>query len=86
MARKICLRESIVQAYIDAELAAEAMVLTLAHIDACSKCKYVLDEAITEQQIVSSALAPEMELSVPTVRLRARIARAIKADHHITTY
>ena len=30
---------TVVQAYIDAELAAEAMVLTLAHIDACSKCK-----------------------------------------------
>jgi len=86
MARIICLRESIVQAYIDAELVAEAIVLTLAHIDACPQCKYVLDEAITEQQIVSSALASEMELSVPTVRLRARIDGAIKADHHITTY
>lgn len=86
MARKICLSECIVQAYIDAELAAEAMLLTLAHIDACSKCKSVVNEAITEQQIVSSALAREMELPVPTVRLHARINCAIKADHRITTH
>ncbi len=80
MARKICLSQSSVQAYIDAELPADTMVLTLAHIGACSKCKSVVNDAISEEQIVSYALAPEMELPVPTVRLRAQINRAIKAD------
>ena len=32
----MCLTESIVQAYIDAELATEAMVSAVAHIDAWS--------------------------------------------------
>ena len=81
----MCLSESIVQAFIDAELA-RAMVSTLAHIDACSKCKLVVNEAITEQQMVSFALAPEMELPVPTVRLRARIDSAIKAGLRMTTH
>lgn len=82
----MCLSESIVQAYIDAELAIEAMVATRVHIDACSKCKLVVNEAIAEQQMVSSALAHEMELPVPTVRLRARIDSAIKAGLRITTH
>jgi len=82
----MCLSESIVQAFIDAELATGAMVSTLAHIDACSKCKLVVNEAITEQQMVSFALAPEMELPVPTVRLRARIDSAIKAGLRMTTH
>lgn len=82
----MCLSESILQAYIDTELATEAMVSTHAHIDACSKCKLVVNEAITEQQMVSSALAHEMELPVPTVRLRARIDSALKAGLHITTH
>jgi len=75
----MCLSESIVQAYIDVELATEAKVSALAHIDACSKCKLGVNEAFAEQQIVTSALAHEMELPVPTARLRARIYRAIKA-------
>lgn len=75
----MCLSESLAQAYIDTELATEAMVATRAHIDACSKCKLVVNEAVTEQQMVNSALANEMELPVPTVRLRARIDSAIKA-------
>lgn len=74
------------QAYIDAELANEAMVSTRAHIDACSKCKLGVNEAITEQQMVSSALAHEMELPVPTVGLRARIDSAIKANPRITPH
>lgn len=76
----MCLSESTVQAYIDAELATSTMVSTIAHIDACSKCKLAVNEAISEQQIVSSALAHEMELPVPTARLRTRINRAIEAD------
>lgn len=82
----MCLSESIVQAYIDTELATEAMVSTRAHIDACSKCKLVVNEAITEQQMVSSALAHEMELPVPTVRLRARIDSGIKACLRLSTH
>lgn len=73
------------QAYIDAELAAEGMVSALAHIDACSKCKLLVIEATTEQQLVRYALAHEMELPVPTVRLRARIDSAIKAGAQYTT-
>ena len=76
---EMCLSESVVQAYIDTELATEARVSTRAHIDACSKCKLVVNQAITEQQMVNAALAHEMELPVPTVRLRARIDSAIKA-------
>lgn len=74
------------QAYIDAELATATMVPTLAHIDACSKCKLAVSEAIFEQQIVGSALAHEMKLPVPTARLRARIECAIEAYSRIATY
>ena len=82
----MCLSESIVQAYIDTELATEARVSTRAHIDACSKCKLVVNQAITEQQMVNAALAHEMELPVPTVRLRARIDSAIKAGLRLTPH
>jgi anti-sigma factor RsiW len=75
----MCLTEAIVQAYIDEELATKAMLSTLAHIDVCAKCKSVVNEAIIEQQLVSSALAHEMELPVPTGRLRARIERITRA-------
>jgi anti-sigma factor RsiW len=82
----MCLSESNVQAYIDLELATEAMVSTRTHIDACSKCKLVVNEAITEQQMVNSALAHEIELPVPTVRLRERIDSAINAGLRLTTH
>ena len=81
----MCLTESILQSYIDADLGTEAMVSTRSHIDACEKCKSVLNEAITEQQLVRSALAHEMELPVPTLRLRARVYRAIEAGIRTVT-
>ena len=73
----MCLTDSIVQCYIDEELG-EAMSATLGHIETCSRCSLAVDEAMTEQYIVRSALAHEMELPVPTERLRARIDRVIR--------
>ena len=77
---EMCLTESTVQHYLDEELTADALVSMLAHIDECTKCRLAVREATTEQQLMLSALSYEMELPVPTDRLRARINNAIKAN------
>jgi hypothetical protein len=78
--QKMCLTESTVQHYIDEELTADTLVAILAHIDECAKCSFAVEEATTEQQLMLSSLSYEMELPVPTHRLRARVYGAIRAS------
>lgn len=72
-----CLEEGIIQSYADGELSLEMMEAAAAHIAACAACAMAVREAEDEAAIISSALAPELSLSVPTARLRERLDAAI---------
>jgi len=72
-----CLDEGTIQSYADGELSLEMMEAAATHIAACATCAAAAREAENEINIMASALAPEMSLSVPTARLRERIDAAI---------
>ena len=72
-----CLDEGLIQSYADGELSLEMMEAAATHIAACAVCAEAAREAENEINIMASALAPEMSLSVPTARLRERIDAAI---------
>jgi anti-sigma factor RsiW len=72
-----CLEEGIIQSYADGELSLEMMEAVAAHTKACAACAVAVREAEDETAILSSALAPELSLSVPTARLRERLDAAI---------
>jgi len=65
----MCLTESLVQCYMDRELANDLLAQAMAHLDECSKCKSNLDQAMIEEKLVRRALAYEMALPIPTVQL-----------------
>ena len=72
-----CLEEGLIQSYADGELSIETMEAVATHTAACAACAQAVREAEAETAILSSALAPEMSLSVPTARLRQRLDAAI---------
>jgi hypothetical protein len=72
-----CLEEGLIQSYADGELSVETMEAVATHLSACAACASAVREAEAETAIITSALAPEMSLSVPTARLRQRLDAAI---------
>lgn len=74
-----CLDEAAIQAYLDGELAPEAMTAAARHTAACDRCASALDEAQGELGFFAAAFGAEDDLSVPTERLRARIEDAVAA-------
>jgi anti-sigma factor RsiW len=66
-----------IQSYADGELSLEMMETLRTHISACAACADALREVEQETAIMATAFAPEMSLSVPTVRLRERLDVAI---------
>ncbi len=75
-----CLDEGTLQSYADGELSLEMTEAVLMHIGACAVCAGAAREAESESAILMAALAPEMSVSVPTARLRARLEEAIIAE------
>jgi hypothetical protein len=72
-----CLDEGLIQSYADGELSLEMTEAVAMHIAACATCAAVVSEAEQETAMMAAAFAPEMSLSVPTVRLRERLDTAI---------
>ena len=72
-----CLDEGMIQSYADGELSLEMMETLRTHISACAACADALREVEQETAIMATAFAPEMSLSVPSVRLRERLDVAI---------
>ena len=70
-----CLREEVVQRYLDGELATERMQAAAAHIRACTFCAEAVREAQSETELLTAAFA--MHADVPTERLRERLDRAV---------
>lgn len=68
-----CVQEDVLQAYFDGELSPEQMERVATHIAACAECASVAREIEAESLIMAEAFAPELEMSVPTGRLRLRL-------------
>jgi hypothetical protein len=72
-----CLDEGILQSYFDGELSSEHMEGVTSHLVSCMKCAIAARELEGEVILLSSALAPEFDATVPTESLRRRIEVAV---------
>lgn len=72
-----CLDEGILQSYFDGELSSERMESVTSHLVSCMSCAAAARELEGEFLLLSSALAPEFDATVPTERLRHRIDVAV---------
>ncbi|HEY0321976.1 MAG TPA: zf-HC2 domain-containing protein [Pyrinomonadaceae bacterium] len=75
--REFCLTEEVIQQFVDGELSKEQSEAAAAHLAGCDECASLLDEVEQGNALMMEAFAPEMSLSVPTVRLRERLDAAI---------
>jgi hypothetical protein len=74
---KECLDEGTIQAHLDGEPQAKAAETTAAHLAACATCTELARVMQDEMALLSTALQPEFDLSVPSARMRSRIENAI---------
>lgn len=74
---KECLEEGIIQAYVDGELSPPEAERVAKHAGACAACAATLAEAESELTLLSAAFEPELNLPVPSERLRERLDAAI---------
>ncbi|MBA2525155.1 MAG: hypothetical protein H0V18_05120 [Pyrinomonadaceae bacterium] len=72
-----CLDEGILQSYFDGELSNEHMEGVTSHLVSCLNCAAAARKLEGEVLVLSSALAPEFDATVPTERLRHRIDVAV---------
>ncbi len=72
-----CLSEEILQSFLDAELSRESEESVTAHLALCLSCADVAQKMDRENSLVSAALTPEFEASVPSERLRQRLDAAV---------
>jgi anti-sigma factor RsiW len=72
-----CLDEATLQSYFDGELSAQLMERASAHLASCVICAAAAREVAEETALMTSALAAELEVSVPTQALRERIDAAV---------
>jgi hypothetical protein len=72
-----CLDEATLQSYFDGELSGEMLEMVTLHLASCSTCAATAREMEEEINLLTTALAPEFEASVPTERLRQRIDAAV---------
>jgi anti-sigma factor RsiW len=76
-----CLDEGTLQSYFDGELSNEPLKDVTLHLASCQTCTAAVREMEAELNLVSTALAPELEAAVPTAHLRQRIDAAIAEMH-----
>ena len=79
---KECIAEDVLQSFCDGELSDAQSKNVSAHMAHCTSCTALLEELMMQNELVSTALAPEFEAAVPSERLRQRIDNAI-ADIHV---
>ncbi len=72
-----CLDEGILQSYYDGELAPERLEYVASHLSSCANCSELARQVLSEIELVVTAFAAEMSLSVPTERLRSQLDEAI---------
>lgn len=72
-----CLDEGTIQAYVDGELSSSAAEKIMMHAGACAACAAAIAEAESELSLLAIAFEPEMNVPVPSERLRERLDAAI---------
>ena len=72
-----CLDEATLQTYFDGELSGAKMESATLHLASCVTCAAAAREIQEEIQLMTTALAAELDASVPTERLRQRIDAAV---------
>ncbi|MEP6742541.1 MAG: hypothetical protein ABJB61_08585 [bacterium] len=77
---KECMREEVLQSYLDGELQQQSMEQVTSHLASCMTCSDLARELEHENSVLATALAPEFETAVPSERLRQRIDAAIAAS------
>ncbi len=70
------------QAYIDGELASDLSEKVIKHIAICDKCATRLAETEEESAFAFSVLDEELNVLVPTERLRAKVFDSIREIEH----
>ncbi|HKG46495.1 MAG TPA: hypothetical protein VKB02_07210 [Pyrinomonadaceae bacterium] len=75
-----CLDEGKLQSYFDGELSIGMMESVTSHLASCVTCAAAARELEEESALLTSALAADFEMSVPTERLRERIDAAVLGD------
>jgi negative regulator of sigma E activity len=77
-----CIPEETLQAWIDGELADNEAAIVAAHLIDCFNCAEGARTVEAENLIVSKGLAIEFGATIPTERLRERVATAIAGFQH----
>ena len=75
-----CLNEETLQAYFDGELADGATTQVIKHLAECDGCAANAFEVERAIELMASAFEDELPESVPSDRLRERIAAALAGD------
>jgi hypothetical protein len=75
-----CVKESVMQAFFDAELSPEKMERVRFHLVSCAACSELARMVEAENSILNSAFEAEFSFAVPSEELRSRIDNAILAS------
>ena len=75
-----CLDEATLQSYFDGELSPHLMERASTHLASCVTCAAMARELAEETALLTSALAEEFEVNVPTQALRERIDAAVLGE------
>ena len=75
-----CLDEATLQSYFDGELSAQLMERASTHLASCVTCAATARELAEETALLTSALAAEFEVHVPTQALRERIDAVVLGE------
>ena len=75
-----CLDEATLQSYFDGELSPHLMESATSHLASCVTCAAAARELSEETALLTSALAAEFEVTVPTQALRERIDAAVLGE------
>lgn len=72
-----CFDESTIQAFLDGELSSDLLESVARHTALCDSCSLLLQEVEEESAFAFSLLDEELNLLVPTERIRANVYQAI---------
>jgi hypothetical protein len=75
-----CVKESVMQAFFDAELSHEKMEKVRFHLGSCAACSELARMVEAGNSILDSAFEAEFSFAVPSEELRSRIDNAILAS------
>jgi hypothetical protein len=72
-----CLDIGIIQSYVDGELRSSAAETVLRHVSGCEACAFLVGDLESENELAFAALDTELNVLVPTERLRSKVFTSI---------